>query len=87
MLIATRASFNFKRILCENSVGKSRFNSISAVAASARGIFSEVAFEGKLNKERMANSKFEYVKNFEQDDTLLRNTWIVVRIDGRGFTK
>ncbi|OIW25990.1 tRNAHis guanylyltransferase [Coniochaeta ligniaria NRRL 30616] len=35
----------------------------------------------------MANSKFEYVKHFEQPDTLLPNTWIVVRIDGRGFTK
>ncbi|KAI6356948.1 Glucose-responsive transcription factor [Pyricularia grisea] len=35
----------------------------------------------------MANSKFEYVKAFEQPDNLLPNTWIVVRIDGRGFTK
>ncbi|KAL2154986.1 hypothetical protein VTH82DRAFT_3662 [Thermothelomyces myriococcoides] len=35
----------------------------------------------------MANSKFEYVKQFEQADNLLPNTWIVVRIDGRGFTK
>ncbi|TDZ40218.1 tRNA(His) guanylyltransferase [Colletotrichum spinosum] len=35
----------------------------------------------------MANSKFEYVKNFELPDPLLPNTWIVVRIDGRGFTK
>ncbi|PNH35820.1 hypothetical protein VD0004_g6862 [Verticillium dahliae] len=35
----------------------------------------------------MANSKFEYVKAFEQPDTLLQNTWVVVRIDGRGFTK
>ncbi|KAK4136584.1 tRNAHis guanylyltransferase [Trichocladium antarcticum] len=35
----------------------------------------------------MANSKFEYVKQFEQPDNLLPNTWIVVRIDGRGFTK
>ncbi|KAK4191805.1 tRNA guanylyltransferase [Podospora australis] len=35
----------------------------------------------------MANSKFEYVRNFEQPDNLLPNTWIVVRIDGRGFTK
>ncbi|KAL2271045.1 hypothetical protein VTJ83DRAFT_416 [Remersonia thermophila] len=35
----------------------------------------------------MANSKFEYVKQFEQHDNLLPNTWIVVRIDGRGFTK
>ncbi|OTA64222.1 tRNAHis guanylyltransferase [Hypoxylon sp. EC38] len=30
---------------------------------------------------------FEYVKQFEQVDNLLPNTWIVVRIDGRGFTK
>ncbi|KAI1448612.1 tRNA guanylyltransferase [Annulohypoxylon stygium] len=35
----------------------------------------------------MANSRFEYVKQFEQTDNLLPNTWIVVRIDGRGFTK
>ncbi|RKU48303.1 tRNA-His guanylyltransferase [Coniochaeta pulveracea] len=35
----------------------------------------------------MANSKFEYVKHFEQPDVLLPNTWIVVRLDGRGFTK
>ncbi|KAJ4297017.1 tRNA-His guanylyltransferase [Collariella sp. IMI 366227] len=35
----------------------------------------------------MANSKFEYVRQFEQPDNLLPNTWVVVRIDGRGFTK
>ncbi|KAI1743381.1 tRNA guanylyltransferase [Xylaria scruposa] len=35
----------------------------------------------------MANSRFEYVKQFEQSDNLLPNTWIVIRIDGRGFTK
>ncbi|KAL1962537.1 hypothetical protein VTN77DRAFT_9412 [Rasamsonia byssochlamydoides] len=35
----------------------------------------------------MANSKYEYVKSFEQSDVLLPNTWIVVRIDGRGFHK
>ena len=34
----------------------------------------------------MANSKFEYVKKFEQSTTLLPNTFMVVRIDGRGFT-
>ncbi|KAL5728464.1 tRNA(His) guanylyltransferase [Ranunculus cassubicifolius] len=33
----------------------------------------------------MANSKYEYVKNFEVDNKLLPNTWIVVRIDGRHF--
>ncbi|KAL6705912.1 tRNA-His guanylyltransferase [Coniothyrium glycines] len=35
----------------------------------------------------MANSKYDYVRSFEQPDTLLSNTWIVVRIDGRGFSK
>ncbi|RDI86347.1 hypothetical protein Vi05172_g3850 [Venturia inaequalis] len=35
----------------------------------------------------MANSKYEYTRLFEREDVLLRNTWIVVRIDGRGFSK
>ncbi|CAD8135838.1 unnamed protein product [Paramecium pentaurelia] len=35
----------------------------------------------------MANSKFEYVKQFEQMQNLLPNTYIVVRIDGKGFHK
>ncbi|KAK9820495.1 hypothetical protein WJX72_010876 [[Myrmecia] bisecta] len=35
----------------------------------------------------MAKSRFEYVKSFEQDDSLLPQCWIVVRIDGKGFTK
>ncbi|KAF2091210.1 tRNAHis guanylyltransferase [Saccharata proteae CBS 121410] len=37
----------------------------------------------------MANSKYEYVKSFErcQPDILLPNTWIAIRIDGRGFHK
>jgi tRNA(His) guanylyltransferase len=34
----------------------------------------------------MSNSKFEYVKKFEQSHVLLPSTYIVVRIDGRGFT-
>jgi tRNA(His) guanylyltransferase len=34
----------------------------------------------------MANSKFEYVKKFEQSNVLLPSTFIVVRLDGRGFT-
>ncbi|KAG2182376.1 hypothetical protein INT43_007306 [Umbelopsis isabellina] len=33
----------------------------------------------------MANSKYEYVRNFELDDSALPSTWMVVRIDGRGF--
>lgn len=32
-------------------------------------------------------SRYEYVKSFERVDILLPNTWIVVRIDGRGFHK
>lgn len=36
---------------------------------------------------KMANSKFEYVRNFECDDKILPNCWIVVRIDGKGFHK
>ncbi|MCJ1421478.1 tRNA-His guanylyltransferase [Xylographa parallela] len=35
----------------------------------------------------MANSKYEYVKSFEKSDILLPFTYIVVRIDGRGFHK
>ncbi|MCJ1245984.1 tRNA-His guanylyltransferase [Trapelia coarctata] len=35
----------------------------------------------------MANSKYEYVKSYEKDDTLLPSTYLVVRIDGRGFHK
>lgn len=45
----------------------------------------------------MANSKFEYinqlnnknryVKLFEKNDILLKDTWIVIRIDGKGFHK
>ncbi|XP_050303502.1 probable tRNA(His) guanylyltransferase [Anthonomus grandis grandis] len=35
----------------------------------------------------MAKSKFEYVRNFETEDSLLPNCWIVVRIDGKAFHK
>lgn len=33
----------------------------------------------------MANSKFEYVRRFEQEDNLLKECWIVVRLDGHAF--
>ncbi|KAI5449886.1 tRNA-His guanylyltransferase [Naganishia albida] len=33
----------------------------------------------------MANSRFEYVRTFERADTLLPATYLVVRIDGKGF--
>ncbi|CAM9528817.1 unnamed protein product, partial [Phaeothamnion confervicola] len=35
----------------------------------------------------MANSRFEYVKKFELNDELMPETWLVVRIDGRGFAR
>ena len=35
----------------------------------------------------MANSRFEYVKMFEQDRVALLDTYMVVRLDGRSFTK
>lgn len=37
----------------------------------------------------MANSKYEYVKEFEEanDQILLKDCYVVVRVDGRGFHK
>ena len=35
----------------------------------------------------MACTRFEYVKKFELNDAVLPSTFMVVRIDGRGFTK
>ncbi|XP_050450038.1 probable tRNA(His) guanylyltransferase isoform X2 [Cataglyphis hispanica] len=35
----------------------------------------------------MSKSKFEYVKEFEKNDNCLPNCWIVVRIDGRNFSR
>lgn len=35
----------------------------------------------------MANSRFDYVRNFEKNDAILPNCWIVVRIDGKAFHK
>ncbi|SGZ50891.1 CIC11C00000005149 [Sungouiella intermedia] len=35
----------------------------------------------------MANSRFEYVKQFERENFLLPQTHIVIRVDGKGFHK
>ena len=35
--------------------------------------------------DKMAKSKYEYVRKFEQNDQCLLNCWIVIRIDGRNF--
>ena len=39
------------------------------------------------DEQALTNVRYEYVRSFEQPDILLSNTWIVVRIDGRGFSK
>jgi len=35
----------------------------------------------------MSKSRYEYVRHFEIHSTVLPQTWVVVRLDGRGFTK
>ena len=35
----------------------------------------------------MAKSKYEYVKLYEEHQTCLLDTYIVIWIDGKGFTK
>ena len=45
---------------------------------------------GLLHKSdpNMAGSRYQYVKEFEVGDSkLLPETWIVVRLDGKGFSK
>lgn len=36
---------------------------------------------------KMAKSRFEYVKQFERENFLLPQTYIVIRVDGKGFHK
>lgn len=35
----------------------------------------------------MANSRFEYVKQFERENLLLPETYLIIRLDGKGFHK
>ncbi|EGW30092.1 uncharacterized protein SPAPADRAFT_144742 [Spathaspora passalidarum NRRL Y-27907] len=35
----------------------------------------------------MANSRYEYVKSFERENYLLPDTYVVIRVDGKGFHK
>lgn len=35
----------------------------------------------------MAKSRFEYVKQFERENFLLPDTYLIVRVDGKGFHK
>ncbi|KAL6257195.1 hypothetical protein P5V15_012124 [Pogonomyrmex californicus] len=47
----------------------------------------QVVLRRYLSLTTMAKSKFEYVKEFERDDSCLPNCWIVIRIDGRNFSR
>lgn len=40
-----------------------------------------------LCSKTMANSRYEYVKQFERENFLLPDTYIIVRVDGKGFHK
>lgn len=40
-----------------------------------------------FHSNTMACSRYEYVKGYEKDDSILQNVWIVVRVDGKGFHK
>lgn len=37
------------------------------------------------NRATMANSRFEYVRQFERENFLLPDTYVVIRVDGKGF--
>ncbi|XP_038651219.1 probable tRNA(His) guanylyltransferase [Scyliorhinus canicula] len=52
-----------------------------------RGFFWDLLHVRAQSRKTMAKSKFEYVRNFEADDTCLQNCWVVVRLDGRNFHK
>lgn len=41
----------------------------------------------KFHTNMVDTSKFDYVKNFEKENKCLPNSWIVVRIDGKGFSR
>lgn len=57
----------------------------SATAAAVKQVVNNS--RRRISLARMAKSKFEYVKEFERDEYCLPNCWIVVRIDGRNFSK
>lgn len=51
-----------------------------------------VRIESKIKRfihiaQIMANSRFDYVRDFETNDRILPNCWIVVRVDGKAFHK
>ncbi|XP_017474903.1 PREDICTED: probable tRNA(His) guanylyltransferase [Rhagoletis zephyria] len=57
-------------------------NSINLLKNSVQFLYQQ---RGLHTARGMACSRFEYVKNYEQDDSILPNVWIVIRLDGKGF--
>lgn len=50
-------------------------------------LIENIRISRSLSVCKMANSRYEYVKNYELDDRILPNCWICVRVDGKGFHK
>ena len=48
-------------------------------------LFKTCPYFRQFSLNTMAKSKFEYVRGFETEDQCLPNTWIIVRIDVKGF--
>jgi hypothetical protein len=78
----------FCRLLIQNHI-ESCFESHSARFTSKTTRHGElkVSRYQTIFETLLIPARYEYVKAFEQPDFLLPNTWIVVRIDGRGFHK
>ncbi|XP_048449049.1 probable tRNA(His) guanylyltransferase isoform X1 [Rhincodon typus] len=55
--------------------------------ATSQGFLCEMLHVHAQSHKTMAKTKFEYVRQFEADDTCLQNCWVVVRLDGRNFHK
>ena len=56
-------------------------------AVPQRNSFAAVAGSSADAARGMARSKYEYVKLFEADQPLLLGCWIVIRLDGKAFTR
>lgn len=97
---ARRVSFSRRQLRIGFVPERSRATARSTISQKAAAVASDlcITHDGKLQVRKATFltptsraddqiSRFEYVKQFEQPDSLLPNTWIVVRIDGRGFTK
>lgn len=57
------------------------------LAATLKRYVGLLNYRSITTSSTMAKSKYDYVREFELDDRCLPNCWIVVRIDGRNFSK